>query len=186
LKTERDLSDATKGSGLPLANYPLDIQMGNTGLLTGPSVNASWAVLQSDHQAKYDGSKIVGPHIIRYGLGFNRIAAAFFVPVGSLAPFLLTNIGPSEEAFAQAGPFLGGDTNPLNYPVESVSVSNGLGYATPTPGLGLPTGSVFYHRLAAYLGDSWEMEEEPHAELWPALRARAGPQRQRIPSHPAA
>jgi hypothetical protein len=38
--------------------------------------------------------------------------------------------------------------------VEYVNVSNGLGYLTPNPGLGLPAGSFFYHRFAAYLGAS--------------------------------
>jgi hypothetical protein len=156
LKTERNTVDGTRGSGLPLANFPLDIQMGNTGLLTGASGNAPSAILQSDHQIKYDGSKIWGSHIIRYGFDLNRIAAAGFVPLQSLAPSLSTNIGASEEAFAQTGPFPGGDTNPLNYPVESVAVSNGLGYVTPTPGLGLPAGSVLYHRLGIYAGDSWK------------------------------
>jgi Carboxypeptidase regulatory-like domain len=156
LKTERNTVDGARGSGLPLANFPLDLQMGNTGLQTGPSGNASWAILQSDLQAKYDGSKILRSHIIRYGFAFNRIAAAAFVPVASLAPSLFTNIGAAEEAFAQTGPFPGGDSNPLNYPVESVGVSNGLGYLTPTPGLGLPAGSYFYHRLGLYAGDSWK------------------------------
>jgi hypothetical protein len=154
LKTERDLSDATLGSGLPLANYPLNIQMGNTGLVTGPNFNAPEVILQSNHQLKYDGSKTLGPHIIRYGIDFNRIAAAPFVPFARLAPSLSTNVGASEEAFAQTGPFPGGDGNPLNYPVESVVVSNGLGYVTPIPGFGLPAGNFIYHRLAAYLGAS--------------------------------
>ena len=126
--------------------------MGNTVLAIGPTGSAPQAILQSDHQAKYDGSKTLGSHIIRYGFDFNRIAAAGFVPVQSLAPFLSTNVGLSEETFAQTGPFPGGDTNPLNYPVEYVTVSNGLGYVTPTPGLGLPAGSFFYQRLAAYVG----------------------------------
>ena len=154
LKTERDLNDASRGSGLPFSTYPLNIQMGNTGLLTGPNFVGPEAILQSNHQFKYDGSKTLGPHIIRCGFDFNRIAAAGFAPVGSLAPSLFTNVGASEEAFAQAGPFPGGDTNPLNYAAESVSVSNALGYLTPTPGLGLPAGSFFYNRLAAYLGAS--------------------------------
>jgi Carboxypeptidase regulatory-like domain len=154
LKTERNLVDATEGSGLPLANYPLSIQMGNTGLVTGPNFNAPEVILQSNHQLKYDGSKTLGPHIIRYGFDFNRIAAAPFVPFSRLAPSLSTNIGASEEAFAQTGPFPGGASNPLNYPVESVVVSNGLGYVTPIPGLGLPAGNFIYHRLAAYLGAS--------------------------------
>jgi carboxypeptidase family protein len=158
LKTERNLTDGTRGSGLPLANYPLNIQMGFTGMLTGPSINASFLWRQSNHQAKYDGSKTLGLHIIRYGFNFNRIASAGFVPFGSLAPLLFTFVGPSEIAFAQTGPFPGGDTNPLNYPVEFVKVSNGLGYTTPMPGLGLPAGNFVYHRLAAYLGGSSKLK----------------------------
>jgi Carboxypeptidase regulatory-like domain len=152
LKTARNITDATSGSALPLANYPLNISVGNTGLVTGPNGLAPQAILQSNHQAKYDGSKTLGRHIIRYGFNFNRIAAAGFVPVQGLAPLLITNVGSSEEAFAQAGPFSGGDTNPLNYPVEFVQLGNGLGYVTPFPGLGFPAGSYFYHRLAAYFG----------------------------------
>jgi hypothetical protein len=154
LKTERNLTDATRDSGLPFSNYPLNIQMGNTGMVTGPSFAAPEEVLQSNHQVKYDGSMTAGAHIIRYGFDFNRIASAGLVPLGSLAPSLMTNVGPSEESFALAGPFPGGDGNPLNYPVESVSVSNGLGYLTPFPGLGLPAGSIVYHRLGVYLGAS--------------------------------
>jgi hypothetical protein len=152
LKTEQSLSDATTGTSLPFANSPLTIQMGNTGLMIGPSPMARVTVLQSDHQVKYDGSKTVGSHIIRYGFDFNRIVAAGFAPLDPLAPLLVTNVGGPEEAFARAGPFTGGDSNPLNYPVESVTVSNGLGYVTSYPGLGLPAGSYFYHRLGAYIG----------------------------------
>lgn len=154
LKTGRDLADGTAGSGLPLANYPLDIQIGLTGLITGPSYNAPLLWRQSNQQGKYDGTKTLGSHIIRYGFDFNRIASAGFVPFGSLAPYLVSFNGPFEVAFAQTGPFPGGDTNPLNYPVELVSVANGLGYTTPTPGLGLPAGNFLYHRLAAYVGAS--------------------------------
>jgi hypothetical protein len=154
LKTERNLSDATVGSRLPLANYALIIQMGNTGLMTGPNGIAPATILQSDLQFKYDGSKIWGRHIIRYGVNFNRIMAAGFVPGQSLAPYVFTNVGAPEEAFAQTGPFPGGDTNPLNYPVETVAVGNALGYVTPFPGLGLPAGSYSYHRFALYLGAS--------------------------------
>jgi len=152
LKTGRDLADGTRGSGLPLANYPLNLQMGNTGLSTGPNFLAPEEVLQSNHQFKYDGSKIWGLHTIRYGFDFNHILAGGFAPLSGLAPSLVTNVGPSEEAFAQTGPFPGGDTDPLNYPVEGVTVSNGLGYFTPFPGLDLPAGSFAYNRFGAYLG----------------------------------
>jgi len=148
LKTVHQVSDATSTSSLPFGNYPLDLAMGNTGLLTGPSGNAPQVILQSNHQIKYDGSKTAGLYILRYGLTLNRIAAAGSTPFQTLAPFLSTNVGFSEEEFAQTqGPFPGGDSNPLNYPVEFVQISNGLGYVTPFPGLGLSAGSFFYHRL---------------------------------------
>lgn len=163
LKFENQSGDATRGTNLPLASYPLQIQMGFTGLVTGPSGSAHQAILQSNHQAKYDGSKTLGRHILRYGFNVNRIAAAGFVPFQSVAPWAGTNVGDSEEAFAATGTFTCTATNgatvtgahcPLNYPVEFVTVGNGLGYLTPSPGLGLPAGTFFYHRLAAYFGAS--------------------------------
>lgn len=161
LKTARDLVDGTRGSSLPLVKQLLSVQMGNTGLMIGPNFSAPQVILQSDHQIKYDGSKILGPHIIRYGFSFNRIAGGALAPVGSLAPTLITSVGTSEMNFAATGTFVCTATNgvtvtgascPLNYPVETVIVSNGLGYVTPFPGLGLPAGSIFYRRLGAYLG----------------------------------
>src|ERR1700674_1577032 len=52
LKTGRDVADGTRGSGLPLASYPLSLQMGNTGLATGPNGFAPQVILQSNHQIK--------------------------------------------------------------------------------------------------------------------------------------
>jgi hypothetical protein len=154
LKTERDVTDGTAGSGLLLSTYPLNIQMGFTGLVTGPTPVAPFVFPQSNHQAKYDGSKTLGSHIIRYGFNFNRIADGGYVPYESLAPALLTFTNQPEIDFAKTGPFPGGETNPLNYPVEFVQISNGLGYVSPFSGLGLPAGNFIYHRLAAYIGAS--------------------------------
>jgi hypothetical protein len=153
LKTVRHQTDAARGSGVPFGDYSLDLSMGSTGLNTGPNGNPE-LILQSNHQIKYDGSKTVRSQIIRYGFTFNRIVAAGSVPFQSLTPFVSVNVGSDEEAFAQAGPFPGGDSNPLNYPVEYVQVGNGLGYLTPFSGLGLPAGSFYYHRLGAYVGAS--------------------------------
>src|ERR1700734_3234841 len=139
LKFQNQIVDATVGSSLPLANYPLEIQLGSTGLVTGPNYLAPQSTLQSNHQIKYDGSKPLGSHVIRYGFGFNRIEGGGFANFQSIAPFLLTNVGSLETAFAQTNPFgPGGDTNPLNYPVELVGLGNGLGYSTTTPSFGYP------------------------------------------------
>lgn len=161
LKTERNVRDATTGSTLPLANYPLNLNVG--GFSTGPNGLPPEVIRQRDFQFKYDGSFTRGRHILRYGVNLNRIAAAGFVPIGSLAPSLNTNVGAEEETFAETGTFTCIATNgatvtgancPLNYPVELVGLSNGLGYVTPFPGLGLPAGSIPYKRFAAYFGAS--------------------------------
>jgi hypothetical protein len=153
LKTVHHQMDAAEGSGVPLGNYSLDLAMGSTGLNTGPNGNPE-LILQTNHQIKYDGSKTVGSHIIRYGFTFNRIVAAGSIPFQSQTPLVSVNVGSNEETFAQTGPFPGGASNPLNYPVEYVQVGNGLGYLTPFAGLGLPAGAFFYHRFGAYVGAS--------------------------------
>jgi hypothetical protein len=152
LTTERRIKDATVGSNLPFAQLPVALQMGNSQMDTGPSGAAPNVVFQSDYQVKYDGAHTIGRHLIRYGFDFNRLPFAGFVPFNSSAPILFTNVGLPEQSFAQNGPFPGGISNPLNYPVEIVTIGNGLGYLAPNPGYGLPAGAATYHRLGAYLG----------------------------------
>jgi hypothetical protein len=160
LKFQNQIVDATLGSSLPLAAFPLEIQMGYTGLVTGPNYLAPQSTLQSNHQAKYDGSKSLRSHVIRYGFGFNHIVGGGFANFQSIAPFLFTNVGTPEMNFAtQYGPFPGGDTNPLNYPVEGVYLGNGLGYSTTTPAFGYPSGGITDNRIGAYLGDSWKIKK---------------------------
>jgi Carboxypeptidase regulatory-like domain len=169
LKTVHDMADAARDSGLPFGDYILDLVMGNTGLITGPSGSAPQKLLQSNHQIKYDGSKTVRSHIVRYGFTFNRIAAAGFVPFQTLTPYVSINVGNPEIGFAAGGNLtcpapngvtLTGANCPLNYPVEFVQVGNGLGYVTPFPGLGLPAGSFIYHRLGAYVGASSKWKKD--------------------------
>jgi hypothetical protein len=159
LKFQNQIVDATLGSSLPLANYPVEIQMGFTGLVTGPNYLAPQSTLQSNHQLKYDGSKALGSHVIRYGFGWNHIVGGGFANFQSIVPYLVTNVGSLETTFAQSGPFPGGQTNPLNYPVEFVYLGNGLGYSTTTPAFGFPAGGITDNRIGAYLGDSWKIKK---------------------------
>ncbi len=165
LKFEDQIDDSTSGTELPLANYPLNIMMGNTGFVTGPSYLAPQVGAQSDHQAKYDGGKVSGSHLIRYGFDLNHIAGVGFFPLAGLAPPVITNVGSSEEAFAANSCgvgtpcFQGGVSNPLNYPVEQVYVSNGLGYFTSGAAFGFPAGRLADNRLGLYVGDAWKVKK---------------------------
>ncbi len=61
LKFQNQIMDATIGSTtLPFANLGAEIFMGATGLVAGPNLLAPQSTPQSDHQIKYDGSKILG------------------------------------------------------------------------------------------------------------------------------
>jgi hypothetical protein len=157
LKFQNQIVDATIGTSLPLADFPLELQMGSTGLVTGPNYLAPQSTMQSDHQLKYDGSRTLGAHILRYGVDYNHLLGGGFANFNSIAPLLFTNIGTSETAFAASGPFPGGISNPLNYPVEYVYLGNGLGYSSTIPAFGLPAGGIIDDRVGAYIGDEWKV-----------------------------
>jgi len=163
LSTELNRADTARGSSLPFANFPVALQLGN--LYTGPNPYTPFQLFQSDMQLKYDGSKPLGTHLFRYGVDFNRIVAWGLAPFSSLAPSVVTNLGPAEQAFAANGNFtctapngttLTGVSCPLNYPVEYVTVSNGLGYYSPVPCKNFQAGCFHLHRLGLYMGDSWK------------------------------
>ena len=61
-------------------------------------------------------------------------------------------------AFAATGPFPGGASNPLNYPVETVILGNGQGFSTTQPAFGFPAGGLGPdNRLGLYIADTWKM-----------------------------
>src|SRR5271165_4478252 len=166
LKFQNEIVDATIGSGLPLSDFPGNGQYVNifvvNGPQTGPNLLAPQSTPQSDKQIKYDGSKTVGKHILRFGVDFNHIQGGGFAKAFELAPQIITNqnefSGINDIAFAAAGPFLGGASNPLNYPVETVVFGNGQGFSTTQPAFGFPAGGLGPdNRLGLYIADTWRM-----------------------------
>ncbi len=169
-KFENGIKDAVTGSSIfdPLPGIelaigadPFCLTAGADQFCSGPNFLAPQETMQSDHQIKYDGSKLYKNHIIRFGAGFNSIHG------GGLAAFL--GLAPAVGAVAlQAGatlpcepscPFPGGDSNPLNYPVASVTLGNGQGFASAKPAFGLPGGGQGPdHRVSLYVGDSWKVK----------------------------
>ena len=171
-KFENGIKDAVTGSGIfdPLPGIELAIgadafclTAGADPFCSGPNFLAPQETMQSDHQIKYDGSKLYKNHIIRFGAGFNSIHG------GGLAAFL--GLAPAVNAPALAAnthlacttanncPFPGGDSNPLNYPVASVTLGNGQGFASAKPAFGLPGGGQGPdHRFSWYIGDSWKVK----------------------------
>jgi hypothetical protein len=115
----------------------------------GPNLLAPQQTIQTDHQAKYDGSKIIGKHVLRYGVAFNHLQG------GGLAAFF---------TFPQAGtanlPTLGAGlaADPTAYPADFVFLGNGVGFSTAKASFGFPGGGLGPdNRFETYVGDAWRI-----------------------------
>ena len=161
LKFQNQIVDATTGnSALPFNNIGAEIFMGATGLVAGPNLLAPQSTPQSDHEIKYDGSRVLGSHIVRFGVTFNHLVGGGFASFYKNGPSITSQVTQSDITAAAAGPFPGGSSNPLNYPADGGYVlGNGLGYSTSKPSLGFPAGGLGPdNRLLLYLGDSWKVK----------------------------
>jgi hypothetical protein len=112
----------------------------------GPSWLGPQRTDQSDKLARYDGSRVMGEHIIRYGITFNRIDA------GRLSAY---------SEFPQVGTTsLVGSTSsdPTSYPADWVSLGNGIGISTAKASFGFPGGGLGPdNRVEMYVGDDWKI-----------------------------
>lgn len=113
----------------------------------GPNLLAPQQTLQSNHEIKYDGSRALGVHIIRYGATFNHIQG------GGLAAFF---------TFPQVGTAAAGtSSDPTSYPIEFAFLGNGVGFSTPNKSFGFPAGGLGPdNRFEWYFGDAWKLRRD--------------------------
>src|SRR6202034_4920903 len=119
------LGDTVQGSGLPFANFPVSLNFFGFGFFTGPNFLAPQQTFQPDRQIKYDGSKLVGSHILPYGVSFSRLRGGGLFSFSAITPNV-SPIGSTDEIAAAAsgpftcpgGPAMQGAACPLNYPVD--------------------------------------------------------------------
>src|SRR6267142_1537143 len=169
LKFRNGIADAVTGTNIvnPAPELTLVIGNGRTSctasgnvFCSGPNILAPQKTFQSNKQLKYDGSKIFRSHMFRYGVGYNRILGGGFANFFGIAPAVRAayTTGPAGTVTqAASGPFAGGSSNPLNYPVRRIDVGNGEGCFTELPQFGSPCGGQFDSRFQAYFGDSWKV-----------------------------
>jgi hypothetical protein len=149
--------DPAPGLELAIGSDPFCLTGGADVFCSGPSFLAPQVTQQHDLEFKYDGSTVWGKHVIRYGTEVNRILGAGYASFLASGPAVGNNYAPSDIAAAASGPFPGGAGNPLNYPVDDVTLGNGVGYSTDIPQFGFPAGGQFDTRFSAYLGDNWKL-----------------------------
>jgi hypothetical protein len=130
---------------------------GGETFCSGANILAPQQTYQEDRQIKYDGSYTIGSHTLRYGGGYNGILGGGFAKFFALQPVVLSLDDPANRTVAAAGPFPGGVTNPLNWPVTTTILGNGQGFSTERPGFGLPAGGQYDHRMDFYVGDQWKL-----------------------------
>jgi len=133
---------------------------------SGPNLLTPQATRQYNTQIKYDGSRIYNSHIFRYGISFNHIQGGGYAKFFGLAPDVwFPSMSGTRQAQADAGPFPGGRSNPLNYNVQYVIMGNGQGFFTETPGVGFPAGGQHDNRIEWYLADNWKVRRNLNLTL---------------------
>jgi len=156
--------DPDPGTSLSIGPSATCTAGGQDQFCSGPSILAPQKTFQQNTQIKYDGSKTIGVHILRYGIGYNRIQGGGFAEFFALAPVI--NADPT-GLVACAGAvttncisnvFAGGAANPLNYPLQTVILGNGQGFSSEKPAFGLPAGGLGPdNRMQFYVGDQWKI-----------------------------
>jgi hypothetical protein len=121
-------------------------------LTTGPNTLAPQQTFQSNKQIKYDGSRVWGAHIIRFGATVNGIATGGFASFNGLGPSLYTAVGAEGCSPISSCPTVIGD-----YPLIQAYLGNGQGFGDELPAFGYPAGGLFDTRFEAYVGDSWKI-----------------------------
>ena len=104
--------------------------------------------------------------MIRYGAEINRILGGGFASFLATAPAVGDNYDAADIAFATASTaFPGEQSNPLNYPVDDVTLGNGVGYGSAIPQFGFPGGGQFDTRFSWYIGDNWKLRPNLNISL---------------------
>jgi hypothetical protein len=160
LKFVNVITDSVRGGGSPFADFPVSLAL-PFGFASGPSDNAPQSTIQSDREVKYDGSKVSGAHILRWGVDYNRIVGwsfASFFGIAPLAVNFLNDTGPTPGVACPGGQT--GVNCPLNYLPDEVLIGNGQGVDTELPRFGKTAGGLGPdNRIGIYIGDSWKLRQ---------------------------
>jgi len=147
------LGDSTILAGAPL----LHVQIGSYGL--GPSVAGPRQTIQRDLFGRYDSSTVYrANHTIRFGGAIHRIAQGDFYGPGNYASVTSSNgLDVINTISGNPDALPGGVNNPLNYPVGTITIFNGLGNFSENSAFNRSTGGHFDTRFEGYLGDTFNL-----------------------------
>ena len=157
LKFVNNITDSVVGSSEPFADFPVSLSLPG-GFASGPSDNAPQSTIQSDREVKYDGSKVWGNHIIRWGVDYNRIVGWSYASFFGIAPLAINYLNDFDSTVTCAGG--SGAQCPQAYFPDFVYIGNGQGAFTEIHQFGKTSGGLGPdNRIGVYLGDSWKIKQ---------------------------
>ena len=117
--------------------------------------------------------RLLGGHTLRFGVAVNRISNLISAHLFGLAPQVGSDTGLAvDRVRCSCGPFAGGASNPLNYPVDSITLGNGFNCFSENSGRGSPCGGFSDTRMQAYVGDTLEGSLQHDRYHRSAIRSR--------------
>jgi len=138
---------------------------GGSGFASGPNPFAPQNTIQANEQVRYDGTRVVQAHTLRFGTSVNRINSLVLANYFGAAPEIGSDTITASIVIAGGGPFSGGPANPLNYPARSILLGNGLGCLTENSAFDSRCGGITDTRLHAYLSDTWKVRSNLNVTL---------------------
>jgi hypothetical protein len=144
---------------------PFHMQIGSYSL--GPSIAGPRQTIQRDLFGRYDSSTIYKVnHTIRFGAAIHRITQGDYFAPGGYGPSVTSSNGLDTINAVNSNPLLfplisgdprGAADNPLNYPVGTFTIFNGLGNFSEQSAFNRSTGGHFDTRIEGYLGDTFNL-----------------------------
>jgi hypothetical protein len=145
------------GASLIEPDAPFHMQIGSYGL--GPSILGPRQTIQRDLFGRYDSSTVYKVnHTIRFGAAIHRITQGDYYAPGNYGPSVTSSNGLDVINAIDGNPALpGGATDPLNYPVGTVTIFNGLGNFSENSAFNRSGGGHFDTRIEGYIGDTFNL-----------------------------
>jgi len=152
-----DATNPALADSLILPSAPFHMQIGSYA--AGPSIAGPRQTIQRDLFGRYDSSTIYkGIHTLRFGGAIHRIAQGDYYAPGNYGPSVTSSNGLDViDAVNGDLSLIGGAQNPLNYPVGTFTIYNGLGNFSENSAFNRPTGGHFDTRLEGYVGDQLKL-----------------------------
>lgn len=152
-----DAINPALGDSLILPEAPFHVQLGS--LVLGPTTAGPRQTIQRDLFARYDSRTIYnGIHTIRFGASIRQITQGDYYAPGNFGPSVTSSDGLDVINAINGDPaLLGGADNPLNYPVGTVTIFNGLGNFSENSAFNRSTGGHSDMRIEGYVGDGFNV-----------------------------